>query len=148
MPLRHYSVLKAKAVDSRFASGANPHYQMLVVDDVAEYRIAVNVQSQDKSDSEYLLSSHWNHPIQNDLRELPFGIHNIPNKRGGIALHYIRGNIVDPRQFISIPMNLPGRDNDTNEKLDHFVQRAMADESSVVYAFGDTWGPENKRALG
>ena len=42
-------------------------------------------------------------------------------------------------------MNLPGPDNDLNEKLNHYVQRSMADENSFLYAFGQTWGPENKR---
>lgn len=138
-------MLKAKAVDSRSASGANPHYQVHVVDDADEYRIAVNVQSQDKSDLEYVLSSQWRHPIQDDLQGLPFGIHRVGSRPGGLALDYIRGNFVDPRLFIPIPMNLPGPDNDLNEKLDHYVQRAMADENSVLYAFGATWGPENKR---
>jgi uncharacterized protein YukJ len=55
-------VLKAKAVGSRSASGTNPHYQVHVVDDADEYRIAVNVQSQDKSDLEYVLSSQVNGP--------------------------------------------------------------------------------------
>lgn len=145
MSLKHYSVLKAKVVDSRLASGANPHYQMRVVDDTTEYRIAINVQSQDGSDLQYVISSHWNHPIQDGLRELSFGIHGISSRPSGLALDYIRGNIVDPREFIPIPMNLLGPDNDLNEKLDHYVQRAMADESSMIYAFGDIWGPENKR---
>ncbi|HET7544487.1 MAG TPA: DUF2278 family protein, partial [Polyangiaceae bacterium] len=29
-----------------------------------------------------------------------------------------------------------------NEKLDLYVQRAMADESALLYAFGQRWGPE------
>ncbi|HET7344566.1 MAG TPA: YukJ family protein, partial [Nitrososphaeraceae archaeon] len=145
MALTNYSVLKGRPVDNRFASGANPHYQVLVVDDTDEYRIAVNVQSQDGSDLDYLISSHWQHPLQDNLQELPLGIHPIQNRPNDIALDYIRGNIVDPRLFIPIPMNLPGPDNDLNEKLDHYVQRAMADENSLLYAFGQTWGPENKR---
>jgi uncharacterized protein YukJ len=145
MALKNYSVLKGRPVDYRLASGANPHYQVRVVDDTAEYRIAVNVQSQDGSDLEYLISSHWQHPLQDNLQELPLGIHAIQSRPNDIALDYIRGNIVDPRLFIPIPMNLPGPDNDLNEKLDHYVQRAMADENSVLYAFGETWGPENKR---
>ena len=145
MALKNYSVLKGRPVENRLASGANPHYQVRVVDDIAEYRIAINVQSQDKSDLEYLISSHWQHPIQDNLQELPFGIHTIQRRPNDIALDYIRGNIVDPKLFVPIPMNLPGPDNDLNEKLDHYVQRAMADENSVLYAFGETWGPENKR---
>ena len=77
MALKNYSVLKGRPVENRLASGANPHYQVRVVDDTAEYRIAINVQSQDKSDLEYLISSHWQHPIQDNLQELPLGIHTI-----------------------------------------------------------------------
>ena len=29
-----------------------------------------------------------------------------------------------------------------NEKIDQFVQRAMADQEALVYAFGERWGPE------
>jgi len=35
-----------------------------------------------------------------------------------------------------------GPDNDLNEKIDHYIQRAMADEDAVLYAFGERWGPE------
>ncbi len=103
------------------------------------------VQSQDKSDLDYILISHWKHPLQDDLRDLPLGLHRIPSQPGGLALDYIRGNLVDPRLFVPIPMNTPGPDNDLNEKIDQYVQRAMADENSVIYAFGSTWGPEHKR---
>ena len=61
MAINKYSVLKGKAIDSRLASGRNPHYQIHVVDENEEYRIAVNVQSQDKSDLEYIIYSHWTH---------------------------------------------------------------------------------------
>ena len=73
MALKNYSVLKGRPVENRLASGANPHYQVRVVDDTAEYRIAINVQSQDKSDLEYLISSHWQHPIQDNLQSSHLG---------------------------------------------------------------------------
>ncbi len=63
------------------------------------------------------LMNHWQHPLQDNLQELPLGIHAIQSRPNDIALDYIRGNIVDPRLFIPIPMNLPGPDNDLNEKL-------------------------------
>jgi uncharacterized protein YukJ len=46
MPLKKYGVLKGTAIDRRFASGANPHYQVHIVDDTVDYRIAVNVKYQ------------------------------------------------------------------------------------------------------
>ena len=41
----------------------------------------------------------------------------------------------------------PGPDNDLNEKLDAYVQRAMADELAMVYAFGEPWGAERTRPM-
>jgi hypothetical protein len=43
-----------------------------------------------------------------------------------------------------LPFDVPGPDNDLNEKLDQVVQRAMADGEAMVYAFGERWGPEDK----
>ena len=43
-----------------------------------------------------------------------------------------------------MPVSVPGPDNDLNEKLDHFVQRALSNENAWVYAFGETWGPETR----
>ena len=43
-------------------------------------------------------------------------------------------------------MSAPGPDNDLNEKLDAYVQRAMADELAMVYAFGEPWGAETDKA--
>ena len=41
-----------------------------------------------------------------------------------------------------LPFSVPGFDNDLNEKIDRVMQRAVADESALVYAFGERWGPE------
>ena len=41
-----------------------------------------------------------------------------------------------------LPFSVPGFDNDLNEKIDRVMQRAVADENALVYAFGERWGPE------
>ena len=41
-----------------------------------------------------------------------------------------------------LPFSVPGFDNDLNEKIDRVMQRAVADEAALVYAFGERWGPE------
>jgi len=46
---------------------------------------------------------------------------------------------------VPLPFNVPGLDNDLNEKLDSVMQRAVADEEAVVYAFGERWGPEKDK---
>jgi hypothetical protein len=44
--------------------------------------------------------------------------------------------------MVALPHDVPGPDNDLNEKFDAIVQRALADEFAMVYAFGAQWGPE------
>ncbi|WP_437800126.1 DUF2278 family protein [Sorangium sp. So ce693] len=143
MPLKSYGVLKGTVIDRRLASGANPHYQIHVVDDTIDYRIAVNVQSQDGSQVEYVVKSHFAHPLLQEIHELTRGFHRLESKPGGLGLDFIRGNLVDRTEFVPLPFSAPGPDNDLNEKLDHYVQRAMADETALLYAFGERWGPES-----
>jgi len=143
MPLDRYGVLKGSVVDRRLGSGINPHYQIHLVDNDSDYRVAVNVQSQDKSEVEYVIESHFEHPLLERLHELPLGFSALKSKANGAALDLIRGNLIDRTEFVPLPISAPGPDNDLNEKLDQYVQRAMADETSLLYAFGQRWGPED-----
>jgi uncharacterized protein YukJ len=147
MPLKHYGVLKGKAIEVRPGAGQSPHYQVHVIDDTTDYRIAINVQSAlSPSELEYLIDDHFNHPITAQLEELPLGFTKTASKPGTNALDYIRGNLFDRTKMRTLPPNLPGLDNDLNEKIDNVMQRAMADEEALVYAFGERWGPEaNKK---
>jgi len=43
--LKNYGVLKGRPIARRPGAGASPHYQVHLVDDEADYRIAVNVKS-------------------------------------------------------------------------------------------------------
>ncbi|HVW65008.1 MAG TPA: DUF2278 family protein [Nitrosospira sp.] len=144
MPLKSYGVLKGRPVDRQLGSGANPHYQIHIVDDTTHYRIAVNVASQlAPSELEFLVDSRFDHPILAELADKPLGWLPLPPRPGGLALDFIRSNLFDPRDLRVLPFNVPGPDNDLNEKIDQFVQRAMADEDALVYAFGERWGPES-----
>jgi uncharacterized protein YukJ len=142
MPLKNYSVLKGRPIAMRFGSGQSPHYQIHLVAGDANYRIAINVQSSDGSMVEYLVRSPFVHPITSDLQPLQEGLHPQPNQPNSIGLDYIRRNLMQPQEMTTLPVTAPGPDNDLNEKLDHFVQRAMSNENAWVYAFGETWGPE------
>lgn len=143
MPLKSYGVLVGRPVDRRIGSGKNPHYQIHVVDETTDYRIAVNVKSQESpSEVEYLIDDRFRHPMLEGLAELAFGWHVLPSKPGGLAVDLIRANVVDRTRFVPLPFNVAGPDNDLNEKVDAQIQRAMADEDALVYAFGERWGPE------
>lgn len=143
MPLKNYGVLKGTPINRRLGTGANPHYQIHVVDSSTDYRIAINVESAMRpSEVEYLVDSHFHHPFLTQLSGLDRGWHSLNPKPGGPALDFIRSNLFDPRKMVPLPFNVPGPDNDLNEKIDYYVQRAMADEDALIYVFGERWGPE------
>jgi uncharacterized protein YukJ len=143
MPLKNYGVLRGSAVDRRLGSGGNPHFQVHVVDDSAHWRLAVNVESQlSPSELEFVVVDPFAHPVVDELRTLAPGFHPLDSKPGGAALDFIRGNLFDPRDLKPLPFDVPGPDNDLNEKVDHYVQRAMGDPDAAIFAFGERWGPE------
>jgi len=144
MPLKKYGVLAARPVDRRIGTGKSPHYQIRMADNDTDYRIAVNVQSSDKSAVEYVVNEHFEHPMLADIAALSLGWHDVTSKPGGIAIDFIRANVAKRDDFVPLPFNIPGPDNDLNEKVDAQIQRAMGDESAVLYAFGERWGPEPK----
>ena len=144
MPLNNYAVLKGRPIANRLGTSGSPHCQVQVSADGELYRIAVNVRSQDGSEVQFLVRQPFEHPIGEALEALPEGCHKVQSGPGGVALDYIRGNLGQPWEFVPLPVNTSGPDNDLNEKIDGLVQRAMADERAMVYAFGETWGPETK----
>ncbi|GAA3119232.1 DUF2278 family protein [Streptosporangium carneum] len=145
MPLKSYGVLVGRAVDRRREGRTDsPHYQIHLVDTAGvSYRVAVNVESQ-QAPSELLqfADEDFRHPLTQALPQTAAGWTGLPSRPGGAALDYIRGNLFDPAAVRPLPPDLPGVDNDLADKLDHYVQRAVADPAALVYAFGERWGPE------
>lgn len=146
MPLARYGVLKGKAIERMLGAGTSPHYQIHIVDDDTDWRIAVNVKSKvQPSELEYLIDEQFSHSILPTLLDLPLGFTPLESKPDSGSLDFIRGNLFDRTKMRPLPFDVPGFDNDLNEKLDGVVQRAMATEDSVLYAFGQRWGPESKK---
>jgi uncharacterized protein YukJ len=145
MPLQSYGVLKGKAIEVRLGAGQSPHYQVRIVDDTTDYRIAINVKSQlPPSDLEYVVLERFAHPIVSLVEDVPHGFTPLAKRPGTGALDFIRGNLFDRAAMRPLPFSVPGFDNDLNEKIDRIMQRAVADEAALVYAFGERWGPEPK----
>lgn len=146
MPLSSYGVLKGRPISSRLGAGSSPHYQIHIVDETTDYRIAINVRSKlAPSELLYLIADDFRHPVIDDLTTLSPGFTRLANEPGGRALDYIRGNLFKPSDMRALAHAIPGPDNDLNEKIDAYVQRAIADEDAEVYAFGERWGPEPHR---
>src|SRR4051794_39158890 len=104
MPIHGYSILKGRAIDFRRGSGQSPHYQVLVNDGTDLYRIAINVESQDGSEVQYQVVPHFDPPLLSELADVTSGLHPIASRPGGIALDYIRGNLVQPGDLVPLPI--------------------------------------------
>jgi uncharacterized protein YukJ len=144
MALKQYGVLKGKAINKIIGQGSSPHYEVHLIDDTTDYRIAINVKSNlAPSELLYLIIDDFQHPILENLVHLDAGFNALQSAPNKMALDFIRGNLFDPSQMRPLPHNIPGPDNDLNEKIDAYVQRAIGDERSSIYAFGERWGPEN-----
>jgi uncharacterized protein YukJ len=147
MPVDRYGVLRARPIDRRLGAGQNPHFQIHCVAGAEDFRIAINVKSrQHPSSLLYLINERFTHPISATVEAYPLGFTELRARTpDGGGLDFIRGNLFDPREMTPLPHDLPGPDNDLNEKFDAIVQRALADETGEVFAFGAVWGPEQNR---
>ncbi|AFZ03571.1 DUF2278 family protein [Calothrix sp. PCC 6303] len=145
MPLKNYGVLKCKVVDRKLGEGQTPHYQVLVSDGKIQYRIAINVKSKESpSELLYFVDDNFDHPIIKGLVELDNGFNHIERQPNGLALDFIRGNFFDTKKMKPLPHNVPGPDNDLNELIGLYIERALTSQDTAIYAFGEKWGPEDK----
>lgn len=143
MPLKMYGVLKCRVEDSKPGEKSNPHYQVLVTEGKFNYRIDINVQSkQSPSELLYFVNNNFQHPITQELTQLGFGFNNLDSKAGGLALDFIRGNMFDVQNMKPLPFEVQGPENDLNELLDVYIQRAISERDAVIYAYGEKWGPD------
>jgi uncharacterized protein YukJ len=144
MPITGYGVLVGSAQERRREAGQDtPHYQVLVRAAGLQRRIAVNVQSaMAPSELLYVVEEDFTHPILAGLAGLSEGWTPLPSQPGGLALDFIRGNLLDRSHLRMLPADVPGEANDLADLLDAHVLRAIADPSARVFAFGEPWGPE------
>jgi uncharacterized protein YukJ len=144
MPI-NYGVLKGKVIGSSAGTIENPHYQIYAKAGEERFRVAVNVKSKlSPSELLYYTNEDFQHVVSTLVVELPYGFTSLESKPDGIALDYIRNNLFDHNEMAPLAFDIPGQDNDLNEKIDHYVRRSMESEDGILYAFGEQWGPENK----
>ena len=144
----NYGVLKG-VVTGHLRDADDDHYQILVRAGKTLHRIACNVKSSaPKAPSTLLFQSKTSLPpgLTTKLKALQEGFTKLPSKPGGVAMDYVRGGIVVPKTMKPVPPDAPGVDNDLKDKLEAAVVKAMAQQGSVIHAFGAKWGPEKGKA--
>jgi uncharacterized protein YukJ len=143
MALSGYGVLAARVLEGRSERDADtPHYQIRVSGQGVEFRVAVNVLSQQApSELLFVAAEAFQHPLLESLPNLPDGFSAVPSQPGGVALDYIRGNLFDRTRCAWSRRPRQAPDNDLADKIEHFVSRAAADSNARLYAFGQRWAP-------
>ncbi len=144
---RIYTLVKGQALSHREERGGkSPHFQILLDCAGTRLRLAINTRSGASRGEEaellFLANDRFQHPITDQLLELPDGIHEIPSAPGGLALDYQRGRMFHPGDMRRIPASRPGSRNDLSDELLARVTRAINDPDARVYAWGTRWGPE------
>ena len=145
MPIRNYGVLNGRVVRGIAEHNVRtPHYEILVDAGGVRFRVAVDTRSYDhgRPDLLFACDENFRHPLTERLATLGDGFDPIG---AGAGLDYVRGGFVERGRMHAIPSDLPGPDNDLNEKVGRWVDHAAADRSIALYAFGGRWGPEPQR---
>ncbi|HMV50824.1 MAG TPA: YukJ family protein [Blastocatellia bacterium] len=148
MPLKNYGVLKGTVI-GHLRNADDDHYQILIKAGNTLYRIAVNVKSAAEnapSDLLYATSTTLPAELKTGLSALNAGYKKLASKAGGLAQDYVRGGLVNPANMKPVPPESEGPDNDLKDKLEDAIIKALAEPGSMLYAFGEKWGPENNKA--
>jgi uncharacterized protein YukJ len=147
MPLSKYGVLKG-TVTGHLRNADDDHYQILVKAGNTVHRIAVNVKSSaPKAPSTLLFLALTSLPAAyvKKLDVAAVGYTKLASKADGLALDYVRNGWFKPKAMKQVPPDAPGVDNDLKDKLEDAVVKAIDQAGSLIYAFGEKWGPEKKK---
>src|SRR5690606_20434343 len=113
MPLRRYGVLKARPTNARQGGGRSPHYHIHAVDHGEDYRISISVRSKPgPSRVLYRIDDRFDHPLLSRLRDLPMGFCGLASEPDGVALDYVRGQLLRREDMHELAWDVPGPDND------------------------------------
>jgi uncharacterized protein YukJ len=148
MPIDNYSVWVARPVrvsaERAEQDPDTPHIHLFYDDgsggnyDNAR-RASINVKSgSELSELVFWLIQNFQHPIVDELRSLAMGFQGIPSQAGGVALDYIRGNLIDLSQGRLLPHDRPGSGDDIIDFVMPELQAAI-NRNGTVYLFGEPY---------
>lgn len=151
MALKEYGVWTAKAVRVTAEGAADdpnsPHIHLFYDDGTGgEYdgarRASINVKSGSAiSELVVYIDLNFQHPITEKLAELKPGFLKLENKKNGLALDYIRGNLIkDMKKGRILPHDIPGTENDVLDLIKPLLDAAVA-RKATVHLFGEPYLP-------
>ncbi len=138
----NYGVLKGTALAARVfpprdPARDQPHYHIRMRGGGRDYDVAVNVLSRDGSEVLYAVVERPPPPNAAALAALPPGARVIgPAGAHGIGLDFIREHLVQRSEMTLLPVPPHPDQGALHGALDDLVQRAVADPTAQLYAFG------------
>ena len=102
-------------------------------------RASINVKSKSKlSELVFWLVQDFQHPLIEQLRDLDTGFQQIPSAAGGLALDYIRGNLMDLKKGRVLPHDKPGVQDDIIDYVMPELQAAI-NRNANIFLFGEPY---------
>ncbi len=155
MPIKNYGVWVAKPVsvsaERAEDDSESPHIHLFYDDDLSRgnvndaRRASINVKSISAlSELVFWLIRDFQHPIVDKLRDLKMGFHDIPSQSGGVALDYIRGNLMELRTGSILPHDQPGGRDDIIDYVMPELEAAI-NRGATIYLFGEPY--KNKQGI-
>jgi uncharacterized protein YukJ len=143
LPIENYGVVKGRAVTRALDRNRHrPHYHLLVETGDAEFHVAVNVRSAvEGAELLYWIDEDLQHPATDLWEQFPSGFTPLDHEPTSGAIDYIRGQIVDRRQFRVATRPRRGAGG-LPDLIEVHANRAISDPEVVIYAFGSRWGPK------
>jgi len=148
MPINNYGIWVAKPVKAtaeRAAQDAHsPHIHLFYDDGTGgnydnSKRASINVKSiSEISTLVFWLVQDFRHPITDKLRELDMGFNQVTSQGGGIALDYIRGNLVDFSKGRILPHDRPASNDDIIDFIMPELSAAI-NRGATIYLFGEPY---------
>jgi len=132
-----YGVLVGKIRDGKLSA---THYEIWVSAGGRDFRIAVNVRSVDGSDVLVHYEPNYTQNTKADLAHLAAGSPGftaIPTGPHGSGLDYIRDDLFPIADMHPIPED--GMGVTLHNLIDAQIERAKADATAIVIAFGDSF---------
>lgn len=122
------------------SSYVSNHFHILVQANGETWRCPVNVRSQDNSEVWFKIRDAFrDHPILEQLPDVPEGLTELPNRRPGLTLDYIHEPLFDRTTMRHLPKHVTGADNDVQDHLELYATQAKNEAGAIVYVFGSFW---------
>lgn len=138
-------VAEQKVNDANLGNGkyTSNHFHILVEAAGEVWRCPVNVKSADNSEVWFKIRDAFrDHPILNELPNIPEGLLELQQRKPGRTLDFIREPLFDRKTMRHLPKNQPGDSNDVQDHLELYVKQAQSEPGAIVYVFGSFWRNE------